>query len=92
MREEKLLALADGENLRKRINEGVDDIKRYSAAGMAKKLLSTLDNFERALQVANATPEVKKFLTRFEMIYRMFKTVFKEENITAMETKSRGTL
>ncbi|ELL44864.1 nucleotide exchange factor GrpE [Spiroplasma melliferum] len=87
LREEKLLALADGENLKKRIHEEVADIKRYRAAGMAEKLLPTLDNFERALQVTNVTPEVKNFLTGFEMIYRMFKTVFEEEGITAMETK-----
>ncbi|WP_348735979.1 nucleotide exchange factor GrpE [Spiroplasma endosymbiont of Ammophila pubescens] len=87
LREEKLLALADGENLKKRIHKEVADIKRYRAAGMAEKLLPTLDNFERALQVTNVTPEVKNFLTGFEMIYRMFKTVFEEEGITAMETK-----
>lgn len=87
LREEKLLALADGENLKKRIHEEVADIKRYRAAGMAEKLLPTLDNFERALQVTNVTPEVKNFLTGFEMIYRMFKMVFEEEGITAMETK-----
>ncbi|ALA98252.1 molecular chaperone GrpE [Spiroplasma kunkelii CR2-3x] len=87
LREEKLLVLADGENLKKRIHEEVADIKRYRAAGMAEKLLPTLDNFERALQVTNVTPEVKNFLTGFEMIYRMFKTVFEEEGITAMETK-----
>ncbi|APE75561.1 nucleotide exchange factor GrpE [Spiroplasma citri] len=87
LREEKLLALADGENLKKRIHEEVADIKRYRAAGMAEKLLPTLDNFERALQVTNVIPEVKNFLTGFEMIYRMFKTVFEEEGITAMETK-----
>ncbi len=87
LREEKLLVLADGENLKKRIHEEVADIKRYRAAGMAEKLLPTLDNFERALQVTNVTPEVKNFLTGFEIIYRMFKTVFEEEGITAMETK-----
>lgn len=87
LREEKLLVLADGENLKKRIHTEVDDIKRYRAAGMEEKLPPTLDNFERALQVANVTPEVKKFLTGFEMIDRMFKTVFEEEGITAMDTK-----
>ncbi|MBH8622851.1 MULTISPECIES: nucleotide exchange factor GrpE [Spiroplasma] len=87
LREEKLLALADGENLKKRIHTEVDDIKRYRAAGMAEKLLPTLDNFERALQVTNVTPEVKNFLTGFEMIHRMFKTVFEEEGITVMDTK-----
>ncbi|MBW3058599.1 nucleotide exchange factor GrpE [Spiroplasma poulsonii] len=87
LREEKLLALADGENLKKRIHTEVDDIKRYRAAGMAEKLLPTLDNFERALQVTNVTPEVKNFLTGFEMIHRMFKMVFEEEGITAMDTK-----
>ncbi|KAF0851752.1 MAG: nucleotide exchange factor GrpE [Spiroplasma poulsonii] len=87
LREEKLLALADGENLKKRIHTEVDDIKRYRAAGMAEKLLPTLDNFERALQVTNVTPEVKNFLTGFEMINRMFKTVFEEEGITVIDTK-----
>ncbi len=87
LREEKLLALADGKNLKKRIHAEVADIKLYRAAGMAEKLLPTLDNFERALQVTNVTPEVKNFLTGFEMIHRMFKTVFEEEGITAMETK-----
>ncbi|WP_374697139.1 nucleotide exchange factor GrpE [Spiroplasma endosymbiont of Polydrusus formosus] len=87
LREEKLLTLADGENFKKRINHEVADIKRYRAAGTAEKLLPILDNFERALQVTDVKQEVKNFLTGFEIIYRMFKNIFEEEGITAMETK-----
>lgn len=87
LREEKLLALADNENFKKRIYEEIDDIKRYCSSGIVEKLLPILDNFERAVQVTNITSEVKNFLMGFEMIYRMFKVVFEEEGISEMKTK-----
>lgn len=87
LREEKLSVLAEGENLKKRLHDELTHIKKYRAAGIAEKLLPALDNFERALQVQNVSPEVKNFLTGFEMIYKLIKLSFGEEGISEIDVK-----
>ncbi|AGM25407.1 nucleotide exchange factor GrpE [Spiroplasma chrysopicola] len=88
LREEKLLVLADGENLKKRIHEELGEVKRFRAFGFAEKLLPVLDNFERALEVENVSSEVKNFLTGFEMIYKLIKLTFSEEGIVEIPVKT----
>tara|TARA_Y100001936_G_scaffold58839_1_gene58050 strand:+ start:710 stop:1291 length:582 start_codon:yes stop_codon:yes gene_type:complete len=45
----KLRALAETENIRRRMDKEKQDNARYGTAPLAKDLLSVLDNFERAL-------------------------------------------
>lgn len=85
LREEKLVVLADSENLKRRVQEEQANVRKYRAAGIVEKLLPAFDNFERALQVENVTPEVKNFLMGFEMIYKLIKLSFGEEGITEIE-------
>lgn len=85
--EEKLMVLADGENLKRRLYEEELNIKKYRSFILAEKLLPVLDNFERALQINNINLEVKKFLMGFEMIHKLIKLAFIEENINEIKVK-----
>ena len=51
-----LRALAETENVRRRLQRERDDAQRYAVGGFAKDLLSVVDNLERALQ---AMPEAE---------------------------------
>ena len=49
-----LRALAETENVRRRLQRERDDVQKYAVSGFAKDLLSTVDNLQRAL---DAMPE-----------------------------------
>lgn len=51
-----LRALAETENVRRRLQRERDDAQRYAVSGFAKDLLSTVDNLRRAL---DAMPEAE---------------------------------
>ena len=56
-----LRALAETENVRRRLQRERDDAQRYAVSGFAKDLLSTVDNLRRAL---DAMPEAELKDTR----------------------------
>ncbi len=58
-----LRALAETENVRRRLQRERDDAQKYAVGGFAKDLLSVVDNLERALQ-AMPEAEVKDARTR----------------------------
>ncbi len=48
------------QNIQRRANEERQTIQRYRSQDLAKKILPSLDNLERALQVEGLTEDVKK--------------------------------
>lgn len=69
---DKLLRVsAELQNIRRRHDEEISKIYRYEGETLIKKLLSTLDNFERAINMdnQNLNDEVSKFLSGFKLIY-----------------------
>lgn len=55
-----LRAHAEMQNIQRRANEERQTIQRYRSQDLAKKILPSLDNLERALQVEGLTEDVKK--------------------------------
>ncbi len=66
-----LVAKADLINYRKRKDEEVSKLLKFSNEDLIKQLLPILDNFERAIKLDddNLEDEVSKFLEGFKMIY-----------------------
>lgn len=62
---------ADMINYRKRKDEEVERLLKYSNEDIAKDFLSVVDNFERAINLDddNLDDELSKFLEGFKMIY-----------------------
>ena len=71
LKNEALIAKADLINYRKRKDEEVSRMLKYSNEDLAKEILPIIDNFERAINMDNENleDEVSKFLTGFKMIY-----------------------
>lgn len=69
---DKILRLnAEMQNIRRRNQEELSKIYKYEGKEMLKKLLVTMDNFERAINMDNNNmeDEVSKFLEGFKLIY-----------------------
>ena len=59
LKDQLMRSLADGENLRKRTLKDIENSKKYSHISFVKDLLTSVDNFQRALK---AIPEEKSSL------------------------------
>jgi len=73
---EKLLRIsADAQNMKRRYEQEIAKLYKYEGETLIKKLLSTMDNFERAINMDddNLEDEVSKFLNGFKLIYNELK-------------------
>ncbi|WP_159543138.1 nucleotide exchange factor GrpE [Streptococcus halichoeri] len=73
-----LRAHAEMQNIQRRSNEERQNLQRYRSQDLAKKILPSLDNLERALAVEGLTDDVKKGL---EMVQESLIQALKEEGI-----------
>ncbi|AEJ24621.1 nucleotide exchange factor GrpE [Streptococcus equi] len=73
-----LRAHAEMQNIQRRANEERQSLQRYRSQDLAKKILPSLDNLERALAVDGLTDDVKKGL---EMVQESLVQALKEEGI-----------
>lgn len=82
-----LLAKADLINYRKRKDEEVARMLKFSNEDLVKELLPTIDNFERAIKMDDddLTDEVSKFLEGFKMIYCSFINAMEKYEVKAID-------
>ena len=70
---DKLLRIsAEMQNMKRRNEERLSTMLKYEGEDVLKKLLPTLDNFERAISLDDSSmqDEIKNFLSGFKMIYK----------------------
>ena len=80
-----LRAHAEMQNIQRRANEERQQLKRYRSQDLAKAILPSLDNLERALSVEGLTDDVKKGL---EMVQASLIQALKEEGVEEVEVES----
>lgn len=80
-----LRAHAEMQNIQRRANEERQTIQRYRSQDLAKKILPSLDNLERALQVEGLTDDVKKGI---EMVQDSLIQALKEEGVEEVATEN----
>ncbi|MET3558810.1 molecular chaperone GrpE [Streptococcus rupicaprae] len=78
-----LRAHAEMQNIQRRASEERQTLQRYRSQDLAKKILPSLDNLERALAVEGLTDDVKKGI---EMVQDSLLQALKEEGIEEVET------
>ena len=85
---DKLLRVtAEMQNMKRRYDEEISKIYRYEGEELIKKLLVTLDNFERAISLDddNLDDELSKFLSGFKLIYGNLKNELLSMNVKEIE-------
>ncbi|GBG96636.1 nucleotide exchange factor GrpE [Lactococcus termiticola] len=78
-----LRANAEMQNIQRRSNEERLNLVKYRSQDLAKKVLPSLDNLERALAVEGLTDDVKRGL---EMVQESLLNALKEEGVTEIAT------
>ena len=90
--ENKVLAeKAELINYRKRKDDEVRGMLKYANEDMVKELLSTIDNFERAIKLDddNLEDELSKFLEGFKMIYCNLVNILEKYGVKAIDGGSK---
>lgn len=80
-----LRAHAEMQNIQRRANEERQSLQRYRSQDLAKKILPSLDNLERALAVEGLTEDVKKGL---EMVQESLVQALKEEGVEEVSVET----
>ena len=83
-----LRAIAEMENMRKRMQKEKQELTRFSTDSVVAEFLPALDNFENALRFAeNASLDVKNWAIGFTMILSQFKEVLHDHGIIAFHAE-----
>ncbi|MBS0656118.1 MAG: nucleotide exchange factor GrpE [Verrucomicrobia bacterium] len=80
-------ALAEAENMRKRLQKEKVESQSYAIGSVILDFLQPLDHFEQALQASQgASDEVKKWVVGFQMILNQCKQVLFDNGVVALES------
>ena len=87
-----LVSKADFINYRKRKDEEMTRLIKYAGEDMIKEMLSTVDNFERAIALddTNLDDSLSKFLDGFKMIYCNFVNVLEKYEVKAIDGNNKA--
>ncbi len=79
-------AMAEMDNLKKRVQKDLDDERKYGLAKFAKELLSVMDSLDLGIQAATGdSPEVAKLREGSELTKKQFEAVFAKFNIESID-------
>lgn len=88
LEEENLRAKADLINYRKRKDEEVSNMLKYSNADIILSLLPVLDNLERAID-KNVSEEIKKYNEGVKLIYNQIKEILSSYEVKEIEALNK---
>lgn len=85
-KEKYVRAVAEMENLRKRMARDVEDTRQYAVTGFAREMLDVADNLERALDAidkdkAEQDPQLKNLVEGVEMVHGQLQRAFNKFKI-----------
>ena len=86
LKDQLLRSLAEGENLRKRTIKEVADAKKYSHISFVRDLVSSVDNFQRALEAvpddkSQLSEPIKNLVIGLEIVEKEIINSFEKHNI-----------
>jgi molecular chaperone GrpE len=91
LKDKMLRIAAEAENLKKRTQKEIDDIRNYSVTVFAKDLINVMDNLYRSLEsLAHEEqdgPRVKAVIEGIEVIKKELENVFMKHSILRIEPK-----
>ena len=80
-----LLALADEQNYKKRIDEEQSRFMKYATFDMCKRIVKTLDNFDFVIQKDQSDPTIIAYLEGFKMVRNSLYSDLEKEGVSEIE-------
>jgi molecular chaperone GrpE len=86
LKDQLMRSLAESENLRKRTIKEVDQAKKYSHISFVRDLVSSVDNFKRALdsvpeEKAELSEPIKNLIIGLEIVEKEINNTFEKHNL-----------
>lgn len=78
-------AYADAQNLKKRLQNEADQVRKYRIQGFASEVLPIIDNLERALSQKVEDEAIKNYVKGFEMIYQQLINALNNEGVKEID-------
>ena len=87
LKDKLMRTAAEMENMRRRYEKQIEDVREYSVSSFAKDLMSVMDNFSRALshKPDAENDAVKNFIIGVEMTESELMNIFKKHKIEAIK-------
>lgn len=86
LNEKRLLAVADMENYRKRMQKELEQERLYRSLPLARDLLAGLDNLRRTLDAAKTATDPAQLAQGVQMVLKQFEDVFADHGIKPIES------
>lgn len=86
LKDKYLRALADSENVRKRMRQQGDDSLRIQREGLLRDLLPIVDNLERAVEAARGSGSGGSIVEGVEMVLRSLMDFMRSHGVTPSES------
>lgn len=77
------------EYLKERYRRDLEEQRKYCYERFAYELLEVMDNFERALEYARKTEDLKSVVIGLEMVYSEMKKIFEKYGIKEIEVEGK---
>jgi len=84
-----LLAVADLDNYRRRVQKEAEQERRYAGLPMARDILPALDNLHRALEAARNGGEVNQLVQGVQMVAKQFDEVLAKHAVVPINAASK---
>ena len=81
-----LLALAEQQNYKKRIDEEQSKFYKYSTFNLCKDIVSVLDNLDLALEKEQKDEAIQAYLSGFKMVRNSLYQILSKEGVTEVES------
>lgn len=80
---------ADHDNYRKRIAREREEQAKFANEGLMRELLTSMDNFDRALEHRKHTPEVEAFAKGLELMHQQLWDILKKHGLERIEAQGQ---
>jgi molecular chaperone GrpE len=88
--EKMLRAVADLENFKKRAAKEKDEVQKFGVEKLLKDFLPVVDNFDRALEHANASGDLESLKKGVEMIRKLFEDTLGKHGVRSFTAKGEA--
>ncbi len=91
LEEQNLRSKAELINYRKRKDDEISKLLKYSSEDIVKEVLPIVDNFERAINMDddNLADDISKFLSGFKMIYCKLISILEKNGVKAIDGNNK---
>lgn len=80
---------ADMENTKRRLQKEHQDAMKFMMQSLIEDLLPVVDNFERSLNVQEASEEVKTFLKGYQMIFEQLMDILSKNGVEVIAAQGQ---